>query len=486
MRPFAFIECGEQGKVSKDDDWVVRSHCMLGKNKKSGTRRRIRKEKVRAPSKRDAVDRPKPITTLVYESVVHTPAYLDVNPTMYLPWPVDRQSWYYLWRLSHYLPEMYPLDGYVNEDYPVDELSPDDEGALTTSLMTASAHNDYISYQPPSNHTRHLIAKTISYLNRLLNKNDDRSRNSAICIMIHLAGVAMFCGEYNAASTHISGLFEVLRLYKAHQASYGVSRTTSQTRYDILKYKIERIAFCQFYITGESVPFYAQPPSWEPLEKDASLPNGEVRTGSSKLDSVFYDFRALTRTMGQTSASQLKLEAQYFRNTMHSLQARVIALNPGEGTPFAECLRLAVTAAITSQTQLPMRRLDHHHLNDQFRRWMPLLECPDDQKGRDVVLWIVMAAFIVAFHPEEENDAWVGKLFREAAGDAEDWEAARLRVMSVTWIPGYIDAADEKCFNRLRKKWPLKGPRAARQGQVPGDVALPARIARLEEEIEQF
>ncbi|KAF2442162.1 hypothetical protein P171DRAFT_445911 [Karstenula rhodostoma CBS 690.94] len=389
------------------------------------------------------------------------------------------------WLVSQYLPGMYPLDGYVDQDCTVD-LTLDGEGALTTALMTASAHNDYISYQAPTNHTRRLIANTISYLNGLLNKNDNRSRNSAICIMIHLASVAMFCGEYDAASTHISGLFEVLRLYKSQQANHGVSRITSQTHYNILEYKIERVAFCQYYITGHDVPFFSEPPSWEPLDKDACLPHREVLTGSPKLDSVFYDFQALCRVIQQTSASQLKVEAQYFRSSMHSLQARVIALSPGQGTPFAECLRLAITAAITSQTQLPMRRLDHHHLNDQFRYYLPLLECPADEQKRDVVLWIIMAAFIVAFHAEDENVAWAESLFRDAAGDAADWEAARLRVMNVTWIPGYIDAAVERAFNALRKKWPLEGKITVQESQLGTEIALPVRIAGLEEEIERF
>lgn len=95
MPPFAFIDC-EQGKVSKDDDWVVRSHCMLGKNKKSSARRRTSKAKARDPSKR--ANRPKPITTLVYQSALHTPGYLDINPTVYLPYAVDPQSWHLLWR----------------------------------------------------------------------------------------------------------------------------------------------------------------------------------------------------------------------------------------------------------------------------------------------------------------------------------------------------------------------------------------------------
>lgn len=381
---------------------------------------------------------------------------------------------------------MYPLDGYVDQDYPIDQLTPDGEGALMTALMTASAHNDYISYQAPTNHTLQLIVNTISYLNSLLNKDDDRSRNSAIYMMIHLAGVAMFCGEYDAAYTHISGLFEVLRFYKAQQANYGVSHIASQARYDVLRYSIERVAFCQYYITGHSVPFFSEPPSWEPLDSDACSPNREPLTGSSNIDSVFYDFRALCRTIQHTSASKLKVGAQYFRNAMHSLQARVIALSPGEGTPFAECVRLAVTAAITSQTQLPMRRLDHHHLNDQFRRYLPLLQCPDDQRRRDMVLWIVMAAFIVAFHPEDENVAWAEKLFRDAAGDAKDWEAARVRVLSVTWLPEYIEAVNEKAFKALRKRWPLEGKRALGETQLGAEVALPVRIARLEEESERF
>ena len=98
MPPFAFIDCGEQGKVSKDDDWIIRSHCMLGKNKRSKTRRRVPKDKVRAQAPSKRVNRPKPITTLVYQSALHTPVYLDINPTMYLPYAVDPESWHHLWR----------------------------------------------------------------------------------------------------------------------------------------------------------------------------------------------------------------------------------------------------------------------------------------------------------------------------------------------------------------------------------------------------
>lgn len=370
---------------------------------------------------------------------------------------------------------MYPIDAYVDQDYEAEQLVPDDEGALTTALMAASAHNDYVLYRTPSEQTRRLIIETISYLNRLLNKNDNRSRNSAICIMIHLTSVAMCCGDYDAAATHISGLYEVLRLYKAQQESYGVPRSTSQTRYEILKYKIERVAFSHFYITGDSVPFYAEQPSWDPLVDNT---HEAFHTGSPKLDGVFYDFRALTDLVRHTDASQTKVEARYFRAAMHSMQARVIALPTGEGTPFTECVRLAVTAAFASQTQLPMRRLDHHHLIEQFRHWMPLLECPEIPHGEDYVLWILMAAFALAFHPHEEQGPWAERLFREAAGDAEDWETARQRVMCVTWLPRFIDDEDERIFNLLRRKWPLEG--GEREGGRTGrSMKLEERMTRI-------
>ncbi|KAJ4345874.1 uncharacterized protein N0V89_012010 [Didymosphaeria variabile] len=352
--------------------------------------------------------------------------------------------------------------------------------------MTASAHNDYVSYQGLTNHTRQLIADTISYLNGLLDKDDVRSRNSAVCTILHLTAVAMLCGEYSAAFTHLYGMFEILRLYKAQQTSCDVSRTTCHYIYDVLKFKIERLAFCLYNITGRIGPFFTEPPSWDPLDSNLCLPY-EALTGLPKLDSLFCDFRALCHEVYQKSASRKKVEARYFRNAMHSLQARVLALSPGEGTPFAECLRLAITAAITSQTQLPMRRLEHPYLDAQFRRYLPLLECPADQQKRNVVLWIVMAAFIVAFDPEEETIPWAEALFRAAAGDTDDWEAARLRVASVTWFPRYIDVQNEKVFKALRKRWPVQETRPLQQSHPGKDIVLPLHIVQeLSEDIGRF
>ncbi|KAL1604112.1 hypothetical protein SLS60_005705 [Paraconiothyrium brasiliense] len=385
------------------------------------------------------------------------------------------------------LPELYPLDHYIDqESLSVEHLPPpENEGALTTALMTASAHNDYVSYQGLTDNTRHLIANTISYLNGLLDKDDVRSRNTAVCTILHLTAVAMLCGEYSEAFIHLYGMSEILRLYKAQQASCDVTRTTCHYIYDVLKFKIERVAFCLYNITGRNGPFFTEPPSWDPLDSDPRW-TYEALSGSPKLDSLFYDLHAVCLEVQRKSANRLKVEAQYFRNAMHSLQARVLALPPGEGTPFAECLRLAITAAITSQTQLPMRRLEHPHLDHQFRRYLPRLECPADQQKRNVVLWIMMAAFIVSFDPEEEDIPWAEALFREAAGDTDDWEAVRLRVESVTWFPRYIDAQNEKTFNALRRRWPLQDKEPVQQSQSRPEAVLPLHIARRYSDSERF
>jgi hypothetical protein len=380
---------------------------------------------------------------------------------------------------------MYPLESYVDQEDSVEQLPLHDEGALLTALMTASAHNDYVSYQGVTSQTRQLIADAISHLNGLLNRDDDPSRNSAICIIMHLCAVAIFCGEHNAAFTHLHGVFEFLRLYKAQQESSGISPTIGQARYEMLKFRIERTAFCLYFITGRSGPWFSKPLSWYSLDSDAGLPCREVLTGSPKLDSVFSDFRALCREFQQRSASRLKVEAQYFRNAIHSLQIRVLALPPGEGTPFAECLRLAITAALTSQTQLPPRRLEHPYLNDQFHHYLSFLKCPVDQRGRDVVLWIMMAAFAVALDPERESEAWAEALFREVAGD-DDWETARLRIMSVNWLPKYMDVQNEKTFKTLRRRWPPKEKGQAQKSHSGLEMPLPVRLAQLASEIEQF
>jgi hypothetical protein len=153
---------------------------------------------------------------------------------------------------------VYSLESYVDHDNSVEQLPPDDEAAFLTASMTASAHNDYVSYHGVTSQTRQLIANAISYLTGLLNRDDDRSRNSAI---------------------HMIGVFEFLRLYKAQQESSGISPATSQTRYKMLKFKIERTAFCLHYITGRSRPWFSEPPSWNSLDSDARCPAEKCSQG---------------------------------------------------------------------------------------------------------------------------------------------------------------------------------------------------------------
>jgi hypothetical protein len=96
-----------------------------------------------------------------------------------------------------------------------------------------------------------------------------------------------------------------------------------------------------------------------------------------------------------------------------------------------------------------------------------------------------MAAFTVALDAEKEREAWAETLFLEVAGD-EDWKTARLRILSVSWFPEFMDIQNEKTFRTLRRRWPPKEKRQTQESHPGLEVPLPSRLAHLASEIEQF
>jgi hypothetical protein len=355
---------------------------------------------------------------------------------------------------------MYPLDSYMDEVPFLEELPPSDGSALTTALLTASAHNDYVSRLGLSNRTRQLTVYTCSYLNDVLSKNDPRSRYSAIFGIFHLAAAAVFCQQHDTAYTHLNGMFEVLRSFDTEHEAQDSDSTHSIAS---IKFKAERLAFCLFNITGRKGPFLTEPSIWNPLDNTSSSSRRPLST-SPKLDAIFHDFRNFCRLVQEKAADGLKVNAKYFRRTINSLQTRVMALPQGLGTPFEECLRLCMTAALSTQTQLPMRRLEHDLLNRQLYRYVPLLSCPeDDEEGRDFVFWMVVFAFLIAF--DEEGEAWAEELFRRAAGETGTWEGAKVRLGEIIWFPNFMEEQGKRTFMRLRERW----PREEDSGTLRGD-----------------
>lgn len=99
MAQFAFIECGKHGRVNKDDDWLVRAHCMLGKNMKTELKHRAKRNaKPRASSRSKATMKRDLVKNSPLYNDIHVPPSLNEDLSAYLSEPTDRQSWFYLWR----------------------------------------------------------------------------------------------------------------------------------------------------------------------------------------------------------------------------------------------------------------------------------------------------------------------------------------------------------------------------------------------------
>ena len=348
---------------------------------------------------------------------------------------------------------MYPIDSLIDDDPWAEELPKGDGGALATALLTASAHNDFVSHLGYSNRTRKLTVHTCSYLNDALTKQEVASRYSALCSILHLANAAVFCVEADTAFMHLRGLYDGFRSLYIGSGSAGVPPPDAyQRRLHSLKFKAERLTFCLYGYTGRRGAFLAEPPCWDTVPDDPRTSQRPRLTSSPKLDGIYYDLRNLFCLVGETEAGTSKIQAPYYRSSIYSLQTRILALRPGSGTPFDECVRLCITAAIGTQTRLPMRHLQHFVLNEQLYKYVPLLECPSDSTGKDFVFWILMSAFLSAFDVDGED--WAEPLFRQVARDIETGEEAISRLQRVLWFPEYIGRQFRTIFEKLRDKWP--------------------------------
>lgn len=349
---------------------------------------------------------------------------------------------------------MYPIDSLLDDNPWAEELPTGDEDALTTALLTASAHNDFVSHLGYSDRTRKLTVHTCSYLNGALSRQDTRSRYSTLCSILHLANAAVYCSEVDTAFIHLRGLYEGIRsLDVSFESADKKPVDDYQRRLQILRFKAERLTFCLYNYTGRKGPFLAENACWDTVFDDSRTPPRTPLTRSPKLDSIYYDLRDLFRMVGDVETGGSKVDAHYYRSSIYSLQLRILALQPGVGSPFDECIRLCITAAIGTQTRLPIRPLKHFILNEQFYRNVPLLECPPDRTGRDFVFWILMSAFLNAFDLDGED--WAESLFRKAAKGIETGEEAIMRLHRVLWCPEHISQQCKSIFEKLRNKWPV-------------------------------
>ncbi|KAJ4287357.1 hypothetical protein N0V90_012755 [Kalmusia sp. IMI 367209] len=468
MPEFAFVTVGEQGKVSKDDDWLVRSHCMLGKNKKNRPRRaktaKTAKTKYNAPaSSRKTAEKQITVRSVDDLFEIKLPSTLDLDPSTFfpqktLPWLVTSHE--AIGRANaimvHANPALvarhiatvsalYPLDHHFDHDPTLrdEDLPLEDQGALNTALMIASAHNDYIAYQTPSTLTRVHISNSLTHLNKLLLNEASYARDMAICMILHLTAVATLFGDYEAAYTHLHGVNKLMRLCKQNP------------RYKLWKMKVERLDFWLSLVTGRNGPFFdEEPASWDAVcGSQADVPCILV-TGIPKLDTIFHDLRLKAQYIKDKTAKGARVDAEYFRTVVHSLQLRLLKIQPCPENTFAECLRLGMQAVLSTQTQIPMRRLEHPYLTAQFRAQLPRLQVPADQYDKDVIFWVIIVAFIVALDREQES--WAEPLFRQVADGIDAWPLARSRLHGVMWIPGLLDAPGEAVFRKLRKRWPVE------------------------------
>jgi len=109
----------------------------------------------------------------------------------------------------------YPVDFFVDfEDSKVTwfQWLSCDAMYLYCVLLSTSALNDFVMQQPFASNTYFYLRKTITSLNEYLSDSATSLKDSTFAVVIALASLSSAIGDHTAASTHITGLQEMVRL----------------------------------------------------------------------------------------------------------------------------------------------------------------------------------------------------------------------------------------------------------------------------------
>ncbi|OHE94325.1 hypothetical protein CORC01_10372 [Colletotrichum orchidophilum] len=486
---FAFVTVNNTGRTQSTDRSVIRSRCMLGRNRQEGSRRSkqaARKAlRLAAQSASDTAERqtlnplltpfkPRPCEThkkKQYEEDSQATNKEErarndrvaLMPPVPHPPPSDmslirfaeelgRPSQEILFRLVNINAlkgTFYPIEHCV--DLPRSANSEalsfswilQDKIFLHSALFYSSAVHEHVHRRQPGKMTQFHLRRTIQLLNDALSQPDSHRNEAIFHVVLTLALMAGLWGDFNTTAVHLSGLQQIVHLRG------GLKYLQ---RHPKLHFKLDRLALSWALGTGGAPCFFTSPVGWDScFDAQLTPPNYHAETILSdvvsdwRLAAVWQDLRHLVNLINQHLACNSLLDGSLFQDSLGSIQTRLIRLQDQIDTPSDECLRLGMLAFLSTTLQIPGGKLPYKYLTESLKNICQPLVIQTLMNER-ITLWLLMVGAISVL---EADEAWLWPLWLNLGVRQLSWENARSRLQSVMWIDRLQGALGQAAWAKL-------------------------------------
>ncbi|KXH66318.1 hypothetical protein CSAL01_06821 [Colletotrichum salicis] len=472
---FAFVNVNNSGQTQSTDRSVIRSRCMLGKNRQEASRRsKQAARKAQRAAAQTARENPElqtlnpslpPIKlwpprtndekqgagkeshvqrieeTAQDDSSALMPAVPRPPPSdmslIHFAEELERPSQEILFRLVNFNAlegTFYPIEHCV--DLPRSANSEalsfswilQDKIFLHSALFYSSAIHEHVQRCKPGKLTQFHLRRTIKLLNEALSQPDSHRNEAIFHVVLTLALMAGLWGDFGTTAVHLSGLRQIVRLR-------GGLRYLR--RHPKLHFKLDRLALSWSLGTGGTPCFFNGPVSWEScFDAQSRDPNLGAEILSCdvvrdwRLAAVWQDLKHLVNLINHHLACNSLLDGSLFQGSLGSIQTRLVHLQDGIDNRSDECLRLGMLAFLSTTLQIPGGRFPYKYLAESLRN-ICQTTAGGTLENKNILFWLLMVCAISVFGAEE---AWLRPLWLQFMVEHLSWDRARSRLQTVMWI----------------------------------------------------
>lgn len=173
-----------------------------------------------------------------------------------------------------------------------------------------------------------------------------------------------------------------------------------------------------------------------------------------RLVTVYQDLQYLSRKINENVHTDTRWSGDSFQVAVNSIQSRLLSLSDALQDPFAECVRMAMLAFLTTLFRVPGKNVPYTHLKIRYKELFPTKEEEISKDSRsDMLFWVFMIGAISILHRDEEWLSSIWRLFFNGITPA--WEESKKRLMGFIWIEcihdGPAKSLSRKLASRTRK-----------------------------------
>ncbi|KAF7560023.1 hypothetical protein G7046_g4130 [Stylonectria norvegica] len=319
-----------------------------------------------------------------------------------------------------------------------------DKHFLHSVIFSASAIQDTLMCRGPARTTQLHLRRTLSYLNNALFEKDSYQHDSTLFVVLTLALIAAYWGDFTALGVHLAGLQEIIRLRG------GLKYLQKQPK---MHYKIDCMLMAWALGTGGTPTFFTNGPvSWSPFFKvPRSIFHSSAGTEclttivDPRLAIVFRDLEELVYSVNEHNSRNSLLGGSLFQTCLESIQARLTQLQDQIQNSTDQCIHLGMLAFLSTTLQVPGKRFPYTYLAGRLRDAYQTLPASLSEL-KNVALWLLIVGAISVLEPDEP---WLRSLWAEVVVSGLTWEEARKQLQGVMWIECIHEELGRAAFAKL-------------------------------------